>query len=393
MSLLKDIEYKGKCWPTRDQELLLKASLFSGEKALNSWNKWTNLVDFNTIDQASYRLLPLAVHNLEKEGINDSFLKKFRGLKKKTWFKNQILFKTLKDVLISFHAHNIKTMVLKGAALIPLYFEDMSIRPLNDVDILIPQESVLLASKILISSGWRIKVSPKKGIKKEFLNVRDSICFKNNTVSSVDLHWHAVKECIYPGADHNFWEHARSINIDGVDTHVMSPTDQLYLTCVHALRHQAQWEPLSLITWITDCLYILRRSHNEIDFNRMLDQAQMHNLVLSLRISLNYLNQKYKAALPTEFIYQLRKSEISTIEYNEFMIRQNCSYFTGPFRLRWCAYLRSIQEEKPLSFFSKIWGFIKYLKAQHRLPSVLLLPVSILSKRIKKLRIVPNELF
>ncbi len=377
---------KGRGWPNAEQELLLNASVFSGEEALESWKRWTNLIDVNKIDQGSYRLLPLAVHNLEKEGIKDPFLTRFRGLKKKTWYKNQILFKTLKDVLLLFHKNGISTMVLKGAALIPLYFKDLSIRPQNDVDILIRPESVSLASRILKNSGWKIKGKPKKGIKKETLDVRSAISFEKGTISSVDLHWHAVKDCVYPEADHDFWKHARSMKRDGFDSSVMSPTDQLYLTCIHASNHQVKWEPLPSITWITDCVYILRESHNEIEFHRMLDQAHKHNLVLPLRIALDYLNKKYDVTLPAEFMNRLKKTKISGIEYNELRTRQKASRFTGPFIFKWYTYLRSIRKKKNLNIFSKIWGFLKFLQAHYEITSVFLLPSSFLYKGAKKVK-------
>ena len=379
--------YKGQGWPTREQELLLNTSLFSGDEALESWNKWTDLIDVNRIDQASYRLLPLAVHNLEKEGVKDPFLTRFRGLKKKTWYKNQILFKTLKDVLLLFHKNRIRTMVIKGAALIPLYFKDLSIRPQNDVDILIRPEHVSSAFRILKKSGWDIKGRPKKGIKKETLFVRPAATFEKGTISSIDLHWHAVKECVYPESDHGFWKNAQSMKIDGINTSVMSPSDQLYLTCIHASRHQANWEPLSSVTWIADCVYILRGSFHEIDFHRILDQAQKHNLVLPLRIAFDYLNQKFDGVLPSEFMNQLKKTKISAIEYHELRTRQKSSPFTGPFILKWHTYLRSIRKEKDLNFFLKIWGFSKFLQTLYEIPTVLLLPLSLAFKGAKKVKI------
>jgi len=385
--------YKGKGWPTREQELLLNASLFSGEEALKSWKKWTDLIDVHRIDQASYRLLPLAVHNLEKEGIKDPFLTRFRGLKKKTWYKNQILFKTLKDVLLLFHKNNIRTMVIKGAALIPLYFKDLSIRPQNDVDILILPEQVSSASRILKKAGWDIKGRPKKGIKKETLFVRPAATFEKGTISSIDLHWHAVKECVYPESDHGFWENARPMKIDEIDTSVMSPSDQLYLTCIHASRHQANWEPLLSVIWISDCVYILRESYNEIDFHRILDQAQKHNLVLPLRIAFDYLNQEFDAAFPPEFMNHLKKARISAIEYNELRTRQKASHFTGPFILKWHTYLRSIRKEKNLNCFLKIWGFSKFLQTLYEIPTVFLLPASLVFKGLKKvkMRLMNND--
>jgi hypothetical protein len=54
-------DYKqGGCWPTEQQELLLKAALLKGEPAIQAWERWVSQVDINDLDQGSLRLTPLA---------------------------------------------------------------------------------------------------------------------------------------------------------------------------------------------------------------------------------------------------------------------------------------------------------------------------------------------
>lgn len=63
----------------------------------------------------SYRLLPLLFHNLHTQGIEDPFLKRFKGVYRNTWYKNQILFHAVTPLLNCFHDADIKTLILKGA--------------------------------------------------------------------------------------------------------------------------------------------------------------------------------------------------------------------------------------------------------------------------------------
>jgi hypothetical protein len=50
---------KRDCWPTKEQLLLLKAALLQEERATKSWQAWNLIADINTVDSASYRMLPL----------------------------------------------------------------------------------------------------------------------------------------------------------------------------------------------------------------------------------------------------------------------------------------------------------------------------------------------
>lgn len=65
---LNKIKYQGKCWPTREQGLLLQATVWQGQKAIEAWEKWECSVDMDKLDPGSHRLLPQLYRNLRALG-------------------------------------------------------------------------------------------------------------------------------------------------------------------------------------------------------------------------------------------------------------------------------------------------------------------------------------
>ena len=55
----------GNCWPNQEQTKLLQACLFSGSCAKKAWEDWAKQINFDKIDHASYKLLPLISRNVD----------------------------------------------------------------------------------------------------------------------------------------------------------------------------------------------------------------------------------------------------------------------------------------------------------------------------------------
>lgn len=125
--------------PTPQQELLLRASLFEEQEALQAWEAWKAQINWNDyLDAGSFRLLPLLFHNLQQHGVQDPLMHKLKGIYRKTWCENQIAFQKLAVLLQSFQKAGIKTLVLKGAALTVRHYQNNGLRPMNDFDVLVP---------------------------------------------------------------------------------------------------------------------------------------------------------------------------------------------------------------------------------------------------------------
>src|SRR6476661_5923141 len=79
------------CWPTRAQELILRAALLQGEPALASWNEWQRSVNLDVIDYGSHRVVPQLYRNLQRHGVKDPLLERLKGVYRYYLYKNEIL--------------------------------------------------------------------------------------------------------------------------------------------------------------------------------------------------------------------------------------------------------------------------------------------------------------
>ena len=77
------------CWPTENQELLLRACLMNGHEALTAWQQWRVVFESEAIDEGSRRLLPLLYRNLKNQKITDPFISMLKEEYFHTWSENQ----------------------------------------------------------------------------------------------------------------------------------------------------------------------------------------------------------------------------------------------------------------------------------------------------------------
>ena len=297
---------ESSCWPTRRQELLLQAALLRGQKAVEAWNRWKSSADIDRLDPASHRLLPLLYRNLHAHGIEDPLMDKLKGGYRHTWSRNRLLFRGLAKLLRSLRESRIRTLALKGAPLALLYYRDPGLRPMSDVDVMVPTRDALKAVRFLQALGWK----PLGSFREIDIPIRHGVGFKDSAGRRFDLHWHLLDECCRPGGDDDFWDGAVEIQIDGVPTLTLNAADHLLHLCAHGVR----WEKIPAIRWIADALAIMNVSAPEIDWIRLAAQAEKHRLILPVREGLSYLREKFDAPVPREILQALRDLPVSNME-------------------------------------------------------------------------------
>jgi putative nucleotidyltransferase-like protein len=285
------------CWPTRSQELLLQAALLSGQRCLNAWKEWRRGAELDDLDSGSQRLLPQLYHNLKAQGADDAFLEGYRDAYKSAFLDNELLLHTLSGLIKSFQDVGIPTMVLKGSALIPIYYRDSGLRPMADCDLLIPTTEARAAMSLLAELGWQAVYHPPE----DRIAVSHSTPFENGSGGQLDLHWHLMWECWRADLDADFWGRAVPLQINNVSTLALSPTDQL----LHVCWHGARWDHVPPIRWVADAMMIISNAETEIDWGCLVSEARSRHLSLPIKDCLTYLRDVLEAPVPAEILHAL----------------------------------------------------------------------------------------
>ena len=176
---------RGGCWPTPFQELLLKATLLKTDAALRAWQEWFEQDGLDRLDNGSYRLLPMTYRNLQRLGYDDPVMMRLKGVSRRAWCENHMVFRRMAPVLAALHGAGISTLILKGAALTLLHYRDFGLRPMQDLDILVPEERALDSISLLEGQGWQRETLPAVRFGRFFLSYRHAAISSANRKSGL----------------------------------------------------------------------------------------------------------------------------------------------------------------------------------------------------------------
>jgi hypothetical protein len=321
----------GECWPTVTQELLLRAALADGDAALDAWREWRARVDVEDLDNASQRLLPLLFRNLGRLGVAHPDLARYRSVYRKVWYRNQMLRAELARVLRMLADAGVPTLVLKGAAMIALYYGDVGARAMDDVDVLVPPARARDAIESLLAAGWSTSFPT---VTSRVL-LTHSMLFERGGYD-LDLHWHVMEECCLPEADVASWRDAVAVDFGGADSLALSPGDQL----LHAIVHGVRWEPSPPIRWVADAATVIARAGTRIDWPAVADAAVQRGVTLPLLHGLSYLRRLLGSPVPARVLDRLASEPIPRWQVAEFRVKSLRRTAWRRLRFHWFNYRR-----------------------------------------------------
>lgn len=301
----------GAVWPTPRQELLLRAALLEGDAASSAWRRWSSEVDMEGLDPSSIQLLPLVYKHLVAQGVKDDSVAALKPRYAVTWGQNQKTFRLLVQTLRRLHAADIETLVVKGAALIPLFYRDSGVRGMGDFDVVVRERQFGDAVRVLLGAGWGTRFW-----RPELFDTRfdHAIAFLDADGNSVDLHCHLLMACCEPTADDPFWDASRPLEIEGEATRTLCATDHLIQACVHGIN----WVRVPPLRWIADAMTVMQGRQEGIDWDRLAELAQTRELTLPLESTLSYLRRTFDAPVPEDVLRRLAGGPITRTDRLRF---------------------------------------------------------------------------
>lgn len=345
-------------FPNSSQELLLKVALMEKDVAIPAWREWRKTVDFELdVDHGSFRLLPLAYHNLNSLGYSDDLVAgRLKGIYRRSWIENQQLFYKTAQVLDLLKDAGIKTAVLKGIALSELVYKNHGIRPMSDMDILVPHSEARHAINVLEKAGFKMELGH---LLEHNLEFGRSIAFSDDEGTEIDLHWYAFVNALGNVQKNDFWGDVIPVEVSGVQTYSLTHTDNL----LHAIVHGIRKNPEPPIRWVADSMMIINSDDIEIDWKRLLSYASKFRVFLQVKEALFYLRDHFEADIPSDTIEQIKQYQPSYVErivysYGE-KIGDNVQELSFSERL-YAFYARYLARTSREGFFSIHLGLMSY---------------------------------
>jgi hypothetical protein len=356
--------------PNDLQEMLLRACLEEEEIALQSWEQWKSIVDIDHLDSDSFNLIPLLYSNLSKFSISDPLMPTLKGIYRRSWYLNKILFHNTAELISQLSSNNIETILLKGAAWAHQYYNDVGSRQMEDVDLLIPYNKIREALSILISLGYHIggnyyfEIPPE-----DYFLYNKELSLLNHKKHRLDLHWFAMNGVYNKKIDEEIWDRSVKFDFYGSDTRVVSSVDAILHTFVHGAF--VSYSPP--IRWVADSFMILKSLSGDENWDVFVTEVNKRHAGYPVSKMLIYLKERFGKNFPDELISKTNNLQFTSFEKFYFNLgRKGCvlseESLATVFLVRLTDYIFFIKDKK-ISIFSvvNIFSLLDYFKSKNGL--------------------------
>lgn len=215
----------------------------------------------------THGLSPLAYDQIQscRLPVDVETLKIFKGLVVRHRRQWQALQTGLFETTALFKANGIEFLCLKGAALANMVYPTPAMRPMCDLDILVPHDCAASAQRLLIDAGFN--AAPKhRGYLRNHHHLPAATKRLNNQVVMVELHTQALSpDMRTPIHWGNMAEPKQMFKIEGQLFHTLGHIDMLRHLCLHTFTRT---ETVRLIG-VTDMLRYALRFSNDVDWGRI----------------------------------------------------------------------------------------------------------------------------
>lgn len=249
---------------------------------------------------------------LQSSDIPDYFLRKIKIAYLATFLANEKIFKGLGELLKVFNKAGIKVVLLKGSHVAQFTYQDIGVRPMSDIDIMVKTSDLDKVEKLLFQDGYNYmerKQATYDWYKKQFnvegqaniikwckANGHQLWPFSNSKrIKKLEIHM-TIDRINSPFSIDmaGIWKRLSAVQMYGVDTLIFSPEDLLLHLSLH-VSHQHKFRAHGLRPFC-DIAAVISHYEHEIDWKQL--QVRAHKwqaekyIYISLRLSQEILGAR-----------------------------------------------------------------------------------------------------
>jgi hypothetical protein len=292
------------------------SQLISDNASSVDWGSFSP-ADWTFLLQMAQRegVAPLLYWRFSKSGKIETLTKdarnSLRDMYSSTWVNNQRIFKELEILARLFFQAGIPAVVLKGACFALTIYPEVGLRPMGDLDILVPKAKLAEVVQIAKTLGYEDTLPEASPGFRDLLG--HEICLQKTGASpmTLELHHSLVADKSFKYAVPVDWFWSQTELLDGAsqarfgNLYMLTPEAQVLYASAHAmLQHGGKNTPLR---WFYDLDRLIVTYAGRMDWDLLLSQARAFEWGSALNAALSQIHAYFDSPIPDNVLASLSK--------------------------------------------------------------------------------------
>jgi len=248
-------------------------------------------------------LLHRALHSTgELAALSDCLRARLEQERRATALDNLRHYGQFRRVARALGERGIPVIALKGLHLAELVYRDISLRPMADLDILVPRAQLEAAVSTLHGLGYGF-AEDLSGAAGAMLDIKCNIGFLHRELDVLlEVHWSLDEPpARYTEVLEAIWRSAVPARLGDADTLVMSPAFLLLHVCAHLAYNHTFAFSLHALCDVAEIV----RAYPAIDWNVVVDHGRRHGWTRGVGAALRLAREHLGAAVPDQVLAAL----------------------------------------------------------------------------------------
>lgn len=228
----------------------------------------------------------------------------------------------LTQVLAALEERDILVILLKGAAMAEEVYRDICLRPMADLDLLVPEEKVHLAQDIVRGLGYHQVGTPDEQEDTTTHHRHLPGLAHNSKPVLVEVHCHVVRRDSGLHFDiAGFWQRARPAEVAGRQALVLSYSDQVIHLCLNFFVDRG-FRSQAALRQLCDVAESIRCYDSPLFWEQLTEHAKEYNLAGPVSLVLYTAQRLLEAPVPEKVVQQLWPLGFEEVSVRSYLRRR-----------------------------------------------------------------------
>ncbi len=280
---------------------------YIASKTMSDWNALLVMGEM-------HKILPLLFHRLERLGLKSAVPQEiWLGLRRKylaNFAHNLMLYGELSRIVTLLQTEQIPVIALKGLHLAQIVYDDIALRQIGDIDILVPPALAPRAWELLVSHGYQNLPGHTADCDMQMKQQNHFARLIRPQVTAVEIHWSLTVPNQNESLDiediQGIWNRAKPIHLGSAKLLGLSPEDLLLHLCLHSSYHHCfefGLRPSCDIAWTID------HFGTGLDWEHLGERTRDWGWERGVNLALRLAHDLMRARVPEAAWARLKKEE------------------------------------------------------------------------------------